>query len=146
MTNASFRITRDKLVEVLTDAVPWEPDWRTLKKIDLRARQLESCIALSEHLPHVQEVWLDHNQVSFAMGIPSSVRLLTASHNVMSELTSFEHLKQLRVLDVCHNEFASLMPFVHLTELRELRADHNRITDLRGLEQCTSLRLSLIHI
>ena len=146
MTNASFRITRDKLVEVLTDAVPWEPDWRTLKKIDLRARQLESCIALSEHLPHVQEVWLDHNQVSFAMGIPSSVRLLTASHNVMSELTSFEHLKRLRVLDVCHNEFASLMPFVHLTELRELRADHNRITDLRGLEQCTSLRrLSLAH-
>lgn len=153
-TNASFRLTRDKLVEILTDAAPWEPDWHTLKQIDLRARRLESCIGLSEHLPNVQEVWLDHNQVSFAMGIPSSVRVLTASHNVyvqfanlsMSELTSFEHLKRLQVLDISHNEFTSVMPLVHLPELRELRADHNQMTDLRGLEQCTSLRrLSVSH-
>ena len=64
----------------------------------------------------------------------------------MSELTSFEHLKQLQFLDVCFNEFASLMPFSHLPRLRELRVDHNKITDLRGLEQCTSLKhFSIAH-
>jgi len=108
-TNASFRLTKDKLVELLTDVAPWEPDWETLKKIDLRARRLESCIGLSEHLPQVEEVWMDHNLVAFAMGLPPSVRVLTASHNRLSELASFEHLQRLEVLDVSHNELTSLL-------------------------------------
>jgi len=109
VTNASFRLTKDKLVELLTDVAPWEPDWATLTKIDLRARRLESCIGLSEHLPQVEEVWIDHNLVAFAMGLPPSVRVLTASHNRLSELASFEHLQRLEVLDVSHNELTSLL-------------------------------------
>lgn len=108
-TGASFRLTKDKLVELLTDVAPWEPDWQTLKKIDLRARRLESCIGLSEHLPNVEEVWIDHNLVAFAMGLPPSVRVLTAAHNRLSELASFEHLRRLEVLDVSHNELTSLL-------------------------------------
>ena len=54
-------------------------------------------------------MWIDHNLVAFAMGLPPSVRVLTASHNRLSELASFEHLQRLEVLDVSHNELTSLL-------------------------------------
>lgn len=118
ISSASFRLTKDKLVELLTDVAPWEPDWQTLTKVDLRARRLESCIGLGEHLPNVEEVWMDHNLVAFAMGLPPSVRVLTASHNRLSELASFEHLQRLEVLDVSHNELTSLLR-TYLLDLRQ---------------------------
>lgn len=80
-TQASFRVTRSKLVELLTDVAPWEPDWRSLRRVDLRARRLESCIGMAEQLPQLEEAWLDHNDVAFTMGLPASVRVLRASHN-----------------------------------------------------------------
>ena len=145
-TQASFRVTRDKLIELLTDVAPWEPDWHSMRTLDLRARRLESCIGLAEHMPALDEVWLDHNDVAFAMGLPASLRILRASHNHFSELTSFEHLQRLEVIDVSHNDLTSLMPFAQLPHLRELRADHNRIVDLHGLEQCRTLRrVSVTH-
>jgi len=142
----SFRITRDKLLEKLVDAAPWEPEWPTQRQIDLRARQMESCIGLSEYMPALEQVWLDDNDVSFAMGLPPSLRVLTASHNRFSHIASFEHLRALEVLDVSSNCLESLAPFASLQCLRELRADHNAITRLDGLEECTALRrLSLAH-
>ncbi|WFD30161.1 hypothetical protein MSPP1_001178 [Malassezia sp. CBS 17886] len=140
-TNVSFRATRDKMVELLTDVAPWAPDWARLSKIDLRARRLESCIGLGDYLPNVEQVWLDHNAVAFTMGLPASVRILTASSNRFTELASFEHLRRLEVLDVSRNELGSLLPFAELSVLRELRADGNAIRTLDGLARLSRLQL-----
>ena len=146
LADASFGVARNKMLELLTDAAPWEPDWRRLRRIDLRARRLESCIGLAEFLPNVEEVWLDQNEVAFATGLPPSVRVLCASSNKFTELASFEHLRALEVLDVSGNELASLAPFAALRSLRELRADHNRIASLAGVERLERLRtLSVAH-
>ncbi|WFD01838.1 hypothetical protein MOBT1_000518 [Malassezia obtusa] len=138
-TQASFRVTRERLVELLTDVVPWEPDWALLKRIDLRARRLESCIGLEEYLPSVEEVWLDHNRVAFATGLPASVRVLSASSNCLSELASFTQLHRLEVLDVSANELTSLAALADLPALVELRAARNQITGLHGLERLECL-------
>ncbi|WFC94486.1 hypothetical protein MBRA1_001116 [Malassezia brasiliensis] len=137
---ASFRLTRERLLELLTDAAPWEPDWARLARVDLRARRLESCIGLEDYVPHVEELWIDHNRVAYATGVPPSVRTLTASHNCFSELASFAHLRRLEVLDVSANELTSLAALADLPALVELRASHNQLTSLHGLEQLTRLK------
>lgn len=139
VSGASFRLTRERLLELLTDAAPWEPDWARLARVDLRARRLESCIGLEDYVPHVEELWIDHNRVAFATGVPPSVRTLTASHNCFSELASFAHLRRLEVLDVSANELTSLAALADLPALAELRASHNQLTSLHGLEQLTRL-------
>ncbi|PKI85772.1 hypothetical protein MVES_000725 [Malassezia vespertilionis] len=140
LTNASFQVARDKIVELLTDVAPWEPDWKHMARVDLRARKLESCIGLNEFLPNVREVWLDYNHVAFTTGLPSSVRVLSAVENRLSELASFSHLQQLEVLDIRGNELHSLQPLADLAALKELRADRNQITTLHGLEHLTNLQ------
>ncbi|WFD41753.1 hypothetical protein MPSI1_000389 [Malassezia psittaci] len=140
LSQASFQITRERLLEVLTDAAPWEPDWAMLERIDLRARRLESCIGLDDYLPNVEEVWLDHNNIVFATGIPSSVRILSASSNCLSELASFAHLRRLEILDVSRNDLTSLAALSDLPALTELCASKNQITSLHGLENLTGLR------
>ncbi|WFD33687.1 hypothetical protein MCUN1_000500 [Malassezia cuniculi] len=145
-TEASFRITRDKLVEILTDVAPWEPDWATLRHVDLRARHVESVIGLAELLPQLESVWLDHNQLSFTTGLPSGIRVLTVSSNKMTELASFDHLRNLQVLDVSSNELQSLQALQPLAHLREIWADNNKISSLAGIERLSSLeKLSLSH-
>lgn len=139
LSQASFRVTRERLVELLTDVAPWEPDWARLQRVDFRARRLESCIGLEDYVPNAEEVWLDHNRVAFAMGVPASVRVLTASSNCITELASFAHLHRLEVLDVSGNELTSLAPIADLTHLVELRAARNQITHLHGLERLERL-------
>ena len=55
MTECSFGISHDKLVQVLTDIAPMEPDWKNLRKIDLSNRDVDSLIRLKEFCPK-----LDH--------------------------------------------------------------------------------------
>lgn len=146
VSEASFRVTRSKLIEILTDVAPWEPDWATLRHVDLRARRVESCISLAELLPRVESVWLDHNELAFTTGLPASVRVLTASSNKLTELASFDHLLQLQVLDVSRNELKSLQSLSPLVNLRELWADHNQVASVSGIEHLARLeKLSLSH-
>ena len=51
LTDCSFGVAHDKLVEVITDIVPFEPHWEGLSSIDLSSRKLESVARLKEFLP-----------------------------------------------------------------------------------------------
>ena len=145
-TEVSFRVTRNKLVEILTDIAPWEPDWETLRHADLRARHVESVIGLGELLPRLESAWLDHNELGFVTGLPQSVRVLTASSNKLTELASFDHLSHLEVLDISGNELRSLQSLERLYGLRELWANNNKVSSLAGVERLGALeKLSLSH-
>jgi hypothetical protein len=51
LTECSFGVAHDRLVEVLTDVEPFEPHWEALSTVDLSNRRLESAARLKEFLP-----------------------------------------------------------------------------------------------
>lgn len=51
LTDWSFRVSHDRLVQVITDVQPYEPHWEALTVIDLSQKNLESVARLKEFLP-----------------------------------------------------------------------------------------------
>ena len=58
LTECSFGVTHDKLVQLITDVQPFEPYWEDLKSIDLRGRSVDNLARLKEFLPKLEEVLL----------------------------------------------------------------------------------------
>jgi len=99
LTECSFGVTHDRLVQVITDAQPFEPYWEELSAIDLSNKKLESVTRLKEFLPQLDVLNLfvisfyqfrdDHliwkgrnsNQLSWLSGVPDTVRTLSVASN-----------------------------------------------------------------
>ena len=58
MTECSFGVAHDRLVEVITDVQPFEPYWEQLTSIDLSNAKLESAARLKEFLPQLDTLSL----------------------------------------------------------------------------------------
>lgn len=56
LTECSFGVAKDRIIEVLTDVAPWEPDWEHMRELDVAYRGLESCVKLKEFMPRLEEV------------------------------------------------------------------------------------------
>lgn len=108
LTECSFGVTHDKLVQLITDVQPFEPYWETLKSIDLRDRAVDNLARLKEFLPALQEVMLDGNRLSYLSGLPSSVLNLHVADNKLTSLTSVAHLKRIEILDISNNQLDSV--------------------------------------
>jgi hypothetical protein len=67
LTECSFGVAHDKLVQLITDVQPFEPYWETLKSIDLRGRSVDNLARLKEFLPKLEEVLLYVQLVEFRM-------------------------------------------------------------------------------
>ncbi|KIK26661.1 hypothetical protein PISMIDRAFT_94488 [Pisolithus microcarpus 441] len=130
LTECSFGLAHDKLVQVITDVQPFEPYWEELHGIDLSRKSLESVARLKEFMPKLD---------SLTLGIPGSVRTLSVASNLLTAVTSFGHLLNLENLDISHNDIDSLTQLQCLRHLRELRADGNKITSLDGLQKLDGL-------
>ncbi|OSD02453.1 hypothetical protein PYCCODRAFT_1367524 [Trametes coccinea BRFM310] len=144
LTECSFGVAHDRLVQVITDVQPFEPYWEDLSSIDLSHRNLDSAARLKEFLPKLDSLSLNSNQLEWLSGIPSSVRTLSVACNLLTGVTSFSHLLNLENLDISRNQIDSLRQLECLRHLRELRADGNRINSLDGLQKMDGLiKLSL---
>lgn len=58
LTEASFGVAHDKLVQVITDVQPFEPHWEELSCIDLSNKSIESVARLKEFLPRLHTLSL----------------------------------------------------------------------------------------
>jgi hypothetical protein len=56
LTECSFGVAHDKLVQIITDVQPFEPYWESLNSIDLSQKLLESTARLKEFLPNLVDV------------------------------------------------------------------------------------------
>ncbi|WVQ70970.1 hypothetical protein IAR50_000495 [Cryptococcus sp. DSM 104548] len=133
LTECSFGVAHDKLVEMITDAEPFNPHWEKLKSIDLKGKGADSVARLKEFLPNLDEANLDDNAIGYLSGIPSSIRTLRVAGNRLTSLTSVNHLRNLQYLDISRNKLDSVAQLSCLIHLRELKADDNAITDLSGI-------------
>ncbi|KAG5648392.1 hypothetical protein DXG03_004966 [Asterophora parasitica] len=116
LTECSFAVSHDRLVEVITDVQPFTPHWDELGSIDLSDKKLESVARLKEFLPRLDAL----------------------------RLTSYNHLANLENLDISRNDIESLNQLTCLRHLRELKADGNKIKNIEGLQRMDGLvKLSL---
>ncbi|KAJ6584656.1 hypothetical protein B0H19DRAFT_1105892 [Mycena capillaripes] len=133
LTECSFGVAHDRLVEVLTDVEPFEPHWDGLSTVDLSNRRLESAARLKEFLPAL-------DALNLCYGFANICFLYCR----LTGLTSYSHLLNLENLDISRNEVDSLRQLACLRHLRELRADGNTIASVEGLERMDGLvKLSL---
>ncbi|KAI0345679.1 hypothetical protein BDW22DRAFT_1353259 [Trametopsis cervina] len=144
LTECSFGVAHDRLVQVITDVQPFEPYWEGLSSIDLSRKELDSVARLKEFLPKLDSLMLNSNQLAWLSGIPGTVRTLSVASNCLTAVTSFSHLLNLESLDISRNNIDSLRQLDCLRHLRELRADGNMIDSVDGLQKMDGLvKLSL---
>ncbi|KAI0689252.1 hypothetical protein BC835DRAFT_1308449 [Cytidiella melzeri] len=136
LTECSFGVAHDRLVQVITDVQPFEPYWDGLSSVDLSRKELDSVARLKEFLPKLDSLTLNSNQLAWLSGIPGTVRTLSVASNC--------HLLNLESLDISNNHIDSLRQLECLRHLRELRADGNMIDSVDGLQKMDGLvKLSL---
>ncbi|KAI5295681.1 hypothetical protein KEM52_000583 [Ascosphaera acerosa] len=123
----------EQLVRCLTDVEENPIEWDRIRQLSLSGKQILATQHLDRLCPRLEELDLSHNQMTQALGIPPSVRMLGLRHNFLSDLTSWGHLKNLQYLDVSNNELESLDAFSGMVHLRSLKANNNRITRLGNI-------------
>ena len=69
LTEASFGVAHDKLVQVITDVQPFEPHWEELSSIDLADKNIDSVARLKEFLPrlHTLSLWVRSDAIFLAV-------------------------------------------------------------------------------
>jgi len=98
LTECSFGIAHDRLVQCITDTQTFEPHWEHLLSIDLSGKHLDSVARLKEFLPSLDTLKLcvptrnqcqhahvflyrDDNALAWLSGIPNTVHILSALRN-----------------------------------------------------------------
>ncbi|KAL2755338.1 hypothetical protein ACRALDRAFT_1064510 [Sodiomyces alcalophilus JCM 7366] len=122
-----------ELVDKLTEVEGFEPNWEDFMELDVSDKRLASLHMLDEFCKRLVTLDASNNSLAHLDGVPSTVRQLKATHNMLSELTSWDHLLNLQYVDVSNNELHSLAALNNLVHLRSVRADNNRLASLDGL-------------
>lgn len=129
------------LVEKITEVEPFEPDWDSMRELDVSSKQLQSLHKLDDFCGQVVSLDASDNSICYLDGVPQSVRNLKMANNCLSGLTAWGHLMNLQYIDISNNEIDSLYAFKDLVHLRNLRADNNHITSLEGIKFHDSLQV-----
>lgn len=129
----SLSMTVKELVQRITDVEPYEPYWRHIRQIDLKKKKIQSLHMLSKFCGQLEELDVSDNEISQLDGTPETIRNLRITHNSLSNLTSWQHLRNLQYLDISNNDLTTLEGLRDLIHLRAVRADNNRIESVSGI-------------
>lgn len=127
-------MTIRELVDKLSEVEPYEPYWEDITELDLHEKRLASLHMLDQFCSKLVTLDASKNALGHLDGVPSSVRQLKVSQNMLTELTSWDHLMNLQYVDISGNEVKSLSALRGLVHLRSIRADNNKLTSLDGLD------------
>ncbi|KAF4970690.1 hypothetical protein FSARC_2321 [Fusarium sarcochroum] len=127
-------MTIRELVDKLSEVEPFEPYWEDITDLDLHEKRLGSLHMLDQFCSKLVTLDASKNALGHLDGIPPSVRQLKVSQNLLTELTSWDHLMNLQYVDISGNEVKSLSALKGLVHLRSIRADNNQLTSLDGLD------------
>lgn len=128
-----------QLVDKIAEVEESEPFWEDMKAIALRDKRLNSLHMLDRFCGSLVKVDVSQNSLRALDGLPATVRELTISNNLLSDLTAWDRLANLQVVDVSNNEIKGLSSFRSLVHLRELVADNTGLASLDGIKYHESL-------
>lgn len=141
-TKKVMSMTIRDLVDKLSEVEPFEPYWEDIEVLDIQDKRLTSLHMLDEFCGKIVTLDASKNALAHLEGVPSTVRSLKVSENLLTELTSWNHLNNLQYIDISGNEVKSLSALKNLVHVRSIRADNNQLTSLDGLD-CHDGLLSL---
>lgn len=121
------------LVDKIAEVEAFEPFWEDMREIELRDKKLGSLHMLDRFCSRLVRLNASHNAIRALDGIPTTVRELTISRNLLSDLTSWDRLMNLQYVDISNNEIRSLSSFRNLVHLRELVANNTGLVNLDGI-------------
>ncbi|KHN95502.1 Leucine-rich repeat protein [Metarhizium album ARSEF 1941] len=127
-------MTIRELVDRISEAEPHESFWEDLTELDLHDKRLASLHMLDEFCGKLVTLDASDNKLNHLEGVPSTIRELKVSQNLLTELTSWDHLMNLQYVDISGNEVTSLSALKNLVHLRSIKADNNQLTSLDGLD------------
>jgi hypothetical protein len=81
LTECSFGVARDHLVELITSVHPFVVNWEEMETVDLEGKRAGSVARLKEFLPRLREANLAGNELDYLSGLPTSVEVLYAAFN-----------------------------------------------------------------
>lgn len=128
-----YMVGTAELVKVLQDAEAEEPYWEDIRELNISGRGLSNLHRLDAFCWRIEALDVSQNQLQQLIGVPSTVRRLNVSRNLISSLSSWAHLTNLQYLDVSGNDIDNLKGFSEMVHLRELIANDNSIHDLDGV-------------
>lgn len=132
-------LVTQELVKKLQDVQPDEPYWDYIPCLVLRNQRLSTLHMLDDFCGSLVKLDVSHNSLGEVNSAPSTVRHLKVTHNKISDLTPWAHLRNLQYLDVSGNQLTNLQGFRSLVHLRELQADDNKIESLEGIKMLDGL-------
>lgn len=122
------------LVDKIAQVEPFEPYWEDMKNMDLQNKRIDSLHMLDQFCGNIVTLDASHNAIRNLDGIPSCVRDFKISHNLLSEMTSWDRLANLQYLNVSNNNIKNLSHFRELVHLRVLIADNAKLVSLDGVK------------
>lgn len=141
--------TRQRLAAVISDVLADDDnaeDLRKNKRINLSSFQLDNVKELDEILPELKILDLSKNRLVFLEGINADIKDLNVLENMLSNLTSFNHLTKLYRLNVAKNLILGLGGLSNCDTLLILNIAGNKLTSLKGVEHLLCLtELNCLH-
>lgn len=137
--HGSHALVEDALVKAITDAEPTELFWEELRKLTMQDSGLASLHGLQDYCCSLEYLDVARNRISQVAELPISLRSLNISSNLVNDLTSWTHLRNLQVVNVSGNRLESLECFSGLIHLRQLNASKNRVRHIEGIMDLNGL-------
>ncbi|KIY01790.1 uncharacterized protein Z520_01928 [Fonsecaea multimorphosa CBS 102226] len=131
--HGSLALVVDELIKAITDAAPDELFWDQLRRMTFAPASVSSVHGLKDYCPSLEELNMSGNKVSQLGGLPPTLRILDIQENLVNDLTSWSHLRNLQYLNVSGNRLESLEGFSSLVHLRRLDASNNQISSIDGI-------------
>ncbi|KAI8097376.1 uncharacterized protein BX664DRAFT_326229 [Halteromyces radiatus] len=113
--------------------------WHTLRSLDLSHQHLTSIQHLDTLTPLLEVLIISHNQIRQLSDIPSSLKIMKAKSNKLTDIEGFRYLHKLEYLDICDNaldSFDGIGPFYYL---RTLLVENNKLKCCLALQQMHGL-------
>lgn len=122
------------LVDKIAEAEAFEPFWEDMRELELQDKDLGSLHMLDRFCGRLVRLDVSGNTIRALDGIPCTVRELSVSHNLLSDLTAWDRLANLQCVDISNNKITSLSSFRNLVHLRDLVADNTGLVSLDGIK------------
>lgn len=133
--HGTLALSRDALIQAITDVRPDELYWEEITELDLEGKGLASLHGLDEICPNLVVLNVSDNSLTHLNGVPSSIRELNVARNLLSDMVCWTGLKNLHLLNISANKnITSLDGFCDLVHLRTLRATKCSINNIDGIK------------
>lgn len=139
----SFSESRKALISALTSVLKPKTNWDQVHEVEISNKKLVTVKGLEEFLPELVHVILNDNQLTTIEGLSKNLQTILISNNKISDhFLNFKKFHFLHKIDISFNKLSNLKSFQNLKNLRSLNASNNCIKEFIELPSLQELNVS----